>query len=674
MTGNEHLSEKAIKQLLSAESAGDLDGKHLETCIECQSKLESLAADDWWWNEGRQLYSSSAPLIEQQDSGSKTSKMFDPVAAEVEAVVEHFVPAIHPELLGQVDEFQVESLIGVGGMGVVFKGFDRELNRPVAIKFLSPKLAKSGLAKQRFSREAKSAAAICHDNIIPIFRINTNWVYPFFVMPYVAGSSLEQLILSDGAMEAGQLVQIASGLSAAHEQGLIHRDIKPSNILLENNFNRIVITDFGLVHDENDVRLTQAGVITGTPQFMSPEQAEGASLDAQTDLFSLGSVMYWMATGKAPFKGASQFELLNKIRESQPLKARALNANVPEKLEAIIDLLLQKDPAKRIGSAKELELLLRRYSAHLQNPLENRAPRIGSSTRSNTIKMCMLGLVAVCIAMAFYQFTSNRNQGSPGQLQKSNRRGMDRSQRESDRPQTDRRDSDRPQSDRRGMDRPQRESDRPQTDRRNSDRPQSDRRGMDRPQRESDRPQTDQSNEAEEQLVEAFIETNPFPGSNDDNDKEDLMEYRRVFGLIDRVADDVDSIETGPLTKLRLINEMKPDLATRVIRLWRTDTQKKYGRRDLFVVEPLLVSTQLQITEGNWAAAEAGLQRINAILKNNFAALELRNKVAAISVACAAQTDNSQSAELLNRTILELHATISQEFSNRLDRIRPSDQ
>ncbi len=620
MTGNEHLSEKAIKQLLSAESAGDLDGKHLETCIECQSKLESLAADDWWWNEGRQLYSSSAPLIEQQDSGSKTSKMFDPVAAEVEAVVEHFVPAIHPELLGPVDEFQVESLIGVGGMGVVFKGFDRELNRPVAIKFLSPKLAKSGLAKQRFSREAKSAAAICHDNIIPIFRINTNWVYPFFVMPYVAGSSLEQLILSDGAMEAGQLVQIASGLSAAHEQGLIHRDIKPSNILLENNFNRIVITDFGLVHDENDVRLTQAGVITGTPQFMSPEQAEGASLDAQTDLFSLGSVMYWMATGKAPFKGASQFELLNKIRESQPLKARALNANVPEKLEAIIDLLLQKDPAKRIGSAKELELLLRRYSAHLQNPLENRAPRIGSSTRSNTIKMCMLGLVAVCIAMAFYQFTSNRNQGSPGQLQKSNRRGMDRSQ------------------------------------------------------RESDRPQTDQSNEAEEQLVEAFIETNPFPGSNDDNDKEDLMEYRRVFGLIDRVADDVDSIETGPLTKLRLINEMKPDLATRVIRLWRTDTQKKYGRRDLFVVEPLLVSTQLQITEGNWAAAEAGLQRINAILKNNFAALELRNKVAAISVACAAQTDNSQSAELLNRTILELHATISQEFSNRLDRIRPSDQ
>jgi len=388
----DHLTDTELERLVNSRDLVLLEGhRHLDDCETCQTRLAATAAETWWWNEGRSFVGSSLELLDETsrppllhpDDGLG----FDPAAAEIDALTENFAAPIHPELLGQIDEYEVQSLLGVGGMGAVFKGFDRELNRPVAIKFLLPSLAKSGVSRQRFSREAKAVAAVRHDNVIPVFRINTTGQYPYFVMPLVAGMSLEQYVMTEGAMDPTQIVQIASqiaaGLAAAHDKGLIHRDIKPANILLENSCNRVVVTDFGLVHDENDMNLTQTGMIAGTPQYMSPEQADGKTLDHRSDLFSFGSVMFWMATGRRPFTGKSQLALLKNIREIKQPDVRSVNPAIPIKLARTIGRLLEKNPSHRFQSAAEVERFLAKYLAHLKAPGKNHEPRL---RRRRTIK------------------------------------------------------------------------------------------------------------------------------------------------------------------------------------------------------------------------------------------------------------------------------------------------
>jgi serine/threonine protein kinase len=198
--------------------------------------------------------------------------------------------------LGRLGHYDVQEVIGTGGMRIVLKAFDDKLHRVVAIKVMAAQPATSATARMRFVREAQAAAAVSHDHVVTIFAVEAAALLPYLVMQYVAGLSLQQRLDRDGPLDRPEILRIgmqtASGLAAAHAQGLVHRDIKPANILLENSVERVRITDFGLARAAAEARLTQTGAVAGTPQYLSPEQAEGKAIDQRADLFSLGSVLY----------------------------------------------------------------------------------------------------------------------------------------------------------------------------------------------------------------------------------------------------------------------------------------------------------------------------------------------------------------------------------------------
>jgi hypothetical protein len=281
-------------------------------------------------------------------------------------------PSEVPDHLGRLGAYEVVDWVGEGGMGVVFKGYEPALNRYVAIKVLAPQWSADSAARRRFTREAQAAAAISHPHVITIHAVGEWRGQPFLVMEFVTGGSLQQRIDEGGPIELKELlrmgVQVASGLAAAHAQGLIHRDIKPSNILLENELARVKLTDFGLARAVDDTRLTQLGTLAGTPAYMAPEQARGEPMDRRSDLFSLGSVLYAMATGRAAFRGESTVEVIRRVSDADPTPVRELNPEAPEWLAEIIERLHAKDPADRFQSAGEVADLLERHLARLQDP------------------------------------------------------------------------------------------------------------------------------------------------------------------------------------------------------------------------------------------------------------------------------------------------------------------
>ncbi|HZN33713.1 MAG TPA: protein kinase, partial [Pirellulaceae bacterium] len=213
---------------------------HVESCAACQQRLSTLAAEAGEWEETRELLRESegdAALTEERKNrpwnvaGRRPTNWTEALAKQLLA------PPSHPEMLGRLGRYEIERLIGSGGMGIVFKGFDTELNRPVAIKVLAPHLASSGAARQRFAREARAAAAVVHEHVVAIHNVETGGDAPFLVMQYVAGESLQARLDRQGPLELCEALRIAhqtaAGLAAAHAQGLVHRDVKPSNILLE---------------------------------------------------------------------------------------------------------------------------------------------------------------------------------------------------------------------------------------------------------------------------------------------------------------------------------------------------------------------------------------------------------------------------------------------------------
>ena len=276
---------------------------HLETFADCRQQMETLAANENWWADTRDALSGV-----NGRSGSSFFDAIDALPAETgdsSVPLDFLAPSDNPAMLGKLGEFEILEEIGCGGMGIVLKGYDHELNRYVAVKVLHPFCATSAAGRRRFVREAQAAAAIVHQHVVAIHAVDANHHPPYLVMPYVPGESLQQRLTRQGAFDVidtlriGQ--QVAEGLAAAHAQGLVHRDIKPGNILLERNVERVLITDFGLARAADDASLTRSGVIAGTPQYMSPEQARGDQVDHRTDLFSLGTVLYTMLAGHSPF-------------------------------------------------------------------------------------------------------------------------------------------------------------------------------------------------------------------------------------------------------------------------------------------------------------------------------------------------------------------------------------
>lgn len=280
--------------------------------------------------------------------------------------------------LARIGSYRILKVLGCGGMGVVLLGEDMQLNRRVAVKVLSPLLAGRDSARKRFLREAQATASINHPNIVAIHHVGEENGLPYFVMPYLEGESLEARLKREAPLPSADIVRIgrelADGLAAAHERGLLHRDVKPANIFLapkklENSIGRdspdlhpaadvcstAVLLDFGLswVADGGE-RLTEHGTIIGTPPFMSPEQARGDSVDARSDLFALGSVLYSMCTAQSPFAGDSVYTILEEVRTARPRPVRELNPAIPPQLAGIINKLHEKDAAQRYQNATEV--------------------------------------------------------------------------------------------------------------------------------------------------------------------------------------------------------------------------------------------------------------------------------------------------------------------------------
>ncbi|MBX3442083.1 MAG: protein kinase [Planctomyces sp.] len=288
-------------------------------------------------------------------------------------------PSTVPGSLGRMGKYEVLSVIGRGGLGVVLRGLDPQLNRIVAIKIPAPEFAANPTVRRRFLREAQAAAAVSHDHVVTIHAVDEAQGTPYLVMEYISGISLQQEIDQHGPLDTRKTLRIAmqtaSGLAAAHKQGLVHRDVKPANILLENGVQRVKLTDFGLARAVDDASITQSGVVAGTPQYMSPEQARGDSIDTRSDLFSLGAVMYAMATGRAAFRADSTLAVLRRVCEDQPRPIPQINPDVPAWLTDIIDRLLAKNPRDRIQTAQDVVELLSERLAYAQEPATTAAPR-----------------------------------------------------------------------------------------------------------------------------------------------------------------------------------------------------------------------------------------------------------------------------------------------------------
>jgi uncharacterized protein (TIGR03067 family) len=287
-------------------------------------------------------------------------------------------PTEQPGHLGRLGHYEIQEVIGRGGFGIVLRGFDERLHRVVAIKVLSPAYAANGSARKRFIREARAAAAVKNEHVVGIYDVQENADPPYLVMECIDGVSLQDKLDKHGSLGVTEILrigmQIAEGLTIAHKQGLVHRDIKPANILLENGVERVKITDFGLARAVDDASVTQSGTVAGTPMYMSPEQAEGLTINHCSDLFSLGTVLYAMCTGHPPFRASGTHAVLKRVVEASPRPIREINNEIPDWLEAIVAKLHAKRPEDRFQTAKEVAELLGQHLAHLQQPASAPAP------------------------------------------------------------------------------------------------------------------------------------------------------------------------------------------------------------------------------------------------------------------------------------------------------------
>jgi serine/threonine-protein kinase len=273
--------------------------------------------------------------------------------------------------------FSLDRELGRGGMGVVFLAHDVALDRLVAIKLLPFELAAVPHLRQRFLQEARMAAGLAHPNIVPIHSVEEADGLVFFVMSFVDGETLGQRVRRGGPLPASEVMrlvqEVAWALGHAHGRGVVHRDVKPDNVMLEHDSGRALVTDFGIAHVASAGDTPGAGSVLGTPQYMSPEQAAGGSVDARSDVYSLGATGFLAAAGRPPFEASTVAGLLAKHAAEPAAPLSALAPRLPQRFAAAIDRCLAKDPADRFASAEELaqEMAAARGAlVHVPAPLE----------------------------------------------------------------------------------------------------------------------------------------------------------------------------------------------------------------------------------------------------------------------------------------------------------------
>lgn len=364
--------------------------EHLDQCTVCRKRLERAAVSDQTLNDvARNLRGSGEltdamkrVLVKCTSDPNIMTVGSDEESSHDEALESGFRRAakfrVKPITLtagSRLGNYELIEEIGRGGMGVVWKARDPQQDRIVAIKVLSSQVLSDATARQRFLREARAVGAVKHRNVVAMYGVEESPV-PYLVMEFVDGPSLRTHLARKGPLDPLTVLrialQIAKGLEASHAQGVTHRDIKPANIVLDIPTGRVKLTDFGLAHIDGDARLTHIGFVSGTPAYMSPEQAMGDPIDHRSDLFSLGSVLYAMVTGQSPFDddrtfaGERTFAALDRVRSTEPESAQSINPEVPSSLSDLIRWLHSKDPKNRPSSAAEVARILKQQLDHLR--------------------------------------------------------------------------------------------------------------------------------------------------------------------------------------------------------------------------------------------------------------------------------------------------------------------
>jgi serine/threonine protein kinase len=282
------------------------------------------------------------------------------------ASYDFLAPPQEADELGRLGPYRVLKVLGAGGMGIVFEAEDLQLKRKVALKVMPPARAVSETARKRFLREAQATAAIEHDHIVTIHQVGEDRGLPYLAMQLLKGEPLHERLEREPRLPVAEVLrlgrEIARGLAAAHDRGLIHRDIKPANIWLENLPGerggaaprvRVKILDFGLARAlVDDAQVTQTGVLVGTPAYMAPEQTRDQPIDPRCDLFSLGTLLYRVSTGRQPFLAGDTIATLMAVATSQPPPPHHVNPDLPPALSELIRRLLAKDPNDRPASAR----------------------------------------------------------------------------------------------------------------------------------------------------------------------------------------------------------------------------------------------------------------------------------------------------------------------------------
>lgn len=372
------VSRQVLEQFLTGELPSDQASRvcdHITECESCRATLQTLSDDPVLHEFIRPTGTNAAATVREPEIRAvleRVRRMSPPQDAQAAVTttdpksLEFLDPSDQPDELGVLGHYRVLAELGRGGMGIVYKAFDTELQRTVAIKVLLPDRADAN-SRERFVREAQAAARLNHDNIVPVYSVsNPEGGLPYFAMEYVDGQSLKERIEKDQQLNSREAVricmQVAHALAAAHQASLAHRDVKPGNVLLDAVSGRAKITDFGLVRPTDATKgITQEGTIPGTPEYMSPEQIRDPNrIDARSDIYSLGVTLYESLTGEVPFRGVPHM-VLQQVLNDEPRPSRRLNDAIPRDVETICLKAMAKNASGRYQTAKQMADDLRRW-------------------------------------------------------------------------------------------------------------------------------------------------------------------------------------------------------------------------------------------------------------------------------------------------------------------------